>query len=185
MAGYTAWSRKRFSVFPRIQLFLSTLTTTHRPIDTLSTFATASDSKTSTSAQPTRYAVRQVLDQESVRFRAQQAAEARRARHGGLGDMPHTDDSHQLSASTNPTDATAPNTVVSFKPKRDFFGRVIATAEDTQEGSNNRGRSGSTVGQPKGAEPGSNKGRIWVSYHEGFSNAVRKPISLRELMEGL
>ena len=26
--------------------------------------------------------------------------------------------------------------------------------------------------------------KVWVSFHEGFSNAVRKPITLEELMRG-
>ena len=29
------------------------------------------------------------------------------------------------------------------------------------------------------------EGRVWVSFHEGFSNAVRKPITMEELMRGL
>jgi chromosome transmission fidelity protein 18 len=28
-------------------------------------------------------------------------------------------------------------------------------------------------------------GRIWVSFHEGFSNAVRKPVTLDDIMRGL
>ncbi|RMD42304.1 hypothetical protein DV735_g2832, partial [Chaetothyriales sp. CBS 134920] len=31
---------------------------------------------------------------------------------------------------------------------------------------------------------GARGARVWVSFHEGFSNAVRKPITLKELMEG-
>lgn len=26
--------------------------------------------------------------------------------------------------------------------------------------------------------------RVWVSFNEGFSNAVRKPITMNDLMEG-
>jgi chromosome transmission fidelity protein 18 len=31
-------------------------------------------------------------------------------------------------------------------------------------------------------ENGEVEGKVWVSYHEGFSNAVRKPLTLAELM---
>lgn len=60
--------------------------------------------------------------------------------------------------------------------RRDFFGRVIvnearsATKEDGKE----KSRRENVMGN-----------RIWVTYNEGFSNAVKKPISLAELMRGL
>ena len=39
----------------------------------------------------------------------------------------------------------------------------------------------------KGPSDENKKGeaRVWVSYHEGFSMAVRKPVGLAELMRGL
>jgi chromosome transmission fidelity protein 18 len=57
--------------------------------------------------------------------------------------------------------------------KRDFFGRVIEerkveSTESTAEGSAKK-----------------EEGRVWVSYHEGFSNAVRRPVTLEELMREL
>ena len=60
------------------------------------------------------------------------------------------------------------------KVKRDFFGRVIKNTRPASAG--------------KGAQKGDSKtddeaGRVWVSFHEGFSNAVRKPITLKELLE--
>lgn len=59
--------------------------------------------------------------------------------------------------------------------KRDFFGRIIKEptppAETSQEG---------TV-QDETAKAGR---KAWVTYHDGFSNAVRKPISMGELMAG-
>jgi chromosome transmission fidelity protein 18 len=60
---------------------------------------------------------------------------------------------------------------------RDFFGRVIV----------NEARPSSAAGS--GGSPATGKAagkaeeRVWVSFHEGFSNAVRKPISLREFWE--
>ena len=41
---------------------------------------------------------------------------------------------------------------------------------------------GAGVGKEKKREE---EHRVWVSFHEGFSNAVRKPISLEELMRGM
>ena len=32
-------------------------------------------------------------------------------------------------------------------------------------------------------EAGEVEGRVWITYHEGFSNAVRKPLTLAELMK--
>jgi chromosome transmission fidelity protein 18 len=32
---------------------------------------------------------------------------------------------------------------------------------------------------------GGDVGRIWVSFNEGYSNAVRKPITVDELLRGL
>ena len=71
--------------------------------------------------------------------------------------------------------------------KRDFFGRVIVNHESPAPADDEGARPGSK-GQLVSGGGGKGKkaeGRIWVSYHEGFSNAVRKPIGLRELMEGL
>jgi chromosome transmission fidelity protein 18 len=55
---------------------------------------------------------------------------------------------------------------------------VLNTSEDECAG---RGRDG------KGIDEGrkEREGRVWVSFHEGFSNAVRKPVTLREIMSGL
>lgn len=59
--------------------------------------------------------------------------------------------------------------------KRDFFGRVIKE-KPMPEG----------VQQKKKAEnKGGDEGRIWVSFNEGYSNAVRKPITVDELLRGL
>ena len=62
--------------------------------------------------------------------------------------------------------------------KRDFFGRVI---DDV--------RPGSSEGQPSKRETkkqsgGQERGMVWVSFHEGSSTAVRKPITLDEFMRG-
>ncbi|MCJ1370438.1 hypothetical protein MMC20_001651 [Loxospora ochrophaea] len=61
--------------------------------------------------------------------------------------------------------------------KRDFFGRVVATEALDET------RPPSAGGREKGKA--AERSKVWVSFHEGFSNAVRKPISLEALMGGL
>ena len=74
------------------------------------------------------------------------------------------------------TKKLAPKMVV----KRDFFGRVIVNEESVGgDASRATGKTGSSTSKKN------DEGRVWITYHEGFSNAVRKPITLRELMEGL
>jgi chromosome transmission fidelity protein 18 len=34
-------------------------------------------------------------------------------------------------------------------------------------------------------DEGGDRERVWVTFHEGYSNAVRKPVSLGELVGGL
>lgn len=66
--------------------------------------------------------------------------------------------------------------------KRDFFGRVI-----TEEISPLQEVDGNAETDAKKRRKQDGKGdiKVWVSYHEGFSNAVRKPITIEELLRGL
>lgn len=63
--------------------------------------------------------------------------------------------------------------------KKDFFGRIVAQEEDqdTVEGRRKKRK------QEK--EERDEEQKVWLSFHEGFSNAVRKGITLEELMSGL
>lgn len=83
------------------------------------------------------------------------------------------------------------------KVKRDFFGRPIAgTSLPTpppELGGNIDAsmiaKSTAAKGKARGADAGGGVGgdeggRIWMSFNEGFSNAVRKPITLGDLMDG-
>ncbi|KAI9757228.1 MAG: hypothetical protein M4579_003528 [Chaenotheca gracillima] len=178
-------------------------------LDTLATFATVISTSSSAAApQPVRFAVRQVLDQELQKDILRRDAEARQARFhagdpagaDGLASaptvittangtpIPKLDGKENLSAKTKPLGGPL---------KRDFFGRVIvnearpSTTADNNELDDNdpimqirkkrRGASGLDLPTNQGpALPG--ESLCWVSFHEGFSNAVRKPISLEELM---
>ncbi|KAK4505856.1 hypothetical protein PRZ48_003821 [Zasmidium cellare] len=124
------------------------------PLDTLCTFETAG-----TSAAKTRYAVRQVLEQEWKKEEARLNEEARLARFGGV--LPTAKKADEKGGET-----------LSQKKRivKDFFGRPIAVP----------------VHEPTNkAAPTTTEPTVWVSYHEGYSNAVRKPLTLAELMKGL
>ena len=60
--------------------------------------------------------------------------------------------------------------------KRDFFGRIINEVIPNGKASD----VSKALATPS---TGSDGKRVWVSFHEGFSNAVRKPITLKELMD--
>ena len=150
-------------------------------LDDLSSFSTATHT---TSTTPARYAIRQALDQEYQKYLLRQNTEARQARyHAGGGSTSDFNIDPSIAE-----DVTAP-TAMQGKPapaaaaiKRDFFGRPIIESVPSlsREGSEMQGRG------PKGVEGNGKgeRGKVWVSFHEGFSNAVRKPITLEELMRG-
>ena len=88
-------------------------------------------------------------------------------------------DAIDLAASENlvhKNTVNADNKTVKVARKRDFFGRVIVNEESI---------TGTTKQSSKKAMATNDEGRVWVTFHEGFSNAVRKPITLKELMDGM
>lgn len=71
--------------------------------------------------------------------------------------------------------------------KRDFFGRVIVLGEKNGNATAAAGGGDGKESKRKGRSDvaGDEKDiRVWVTYHEGINNAVRKPISLEEFMRG-
>ncbi|KAK3902378.1 hypothetical protein C8A05DRAFT_15563 [Staphylotrichum tortipilum] len=144
-------------------------------LDALATFET-STSLLATQA-PTRYAVRQVLDQELHKTLAARDAAARQARLTAGGPLLHTPSSHSQQKKGRHVDEDKENQGVG-KPavKKDFFGRVIVERPLARvEG------KGAAAGRKKGGEA---PAKVWVTYHEGLNNAVRKPISLEEFLRG-
>jgi chromosome transmission fidelity protein 18 len=132
------------------------------PLDAMSVFETMDRGRGNQEAN-VRYAVRQVLEQEFIREEARIASEKSKKRGGIDGD--EEDKEEQKS-----TDAD----VKKIKgPKKDFFGRIV-------QGDDNDILNVSTENKKQKGER-----KVWVKYQEGFSNAVRKPISLKELMDGL
>ena len=162
------------------------------PIDTLSSYhftPAAGKAKTSTSStQPTRYAIRQVLDQELRKEKVLQASNARQARGHGAA-LPTASVTDGVIDKENLDPSETEQKIV--KIERDFFGRptgstvVSAPALPIVIGqkvdASTIAKSTATKGK---ARDGKDGGRIWVSFQEGFSNAVRKPITMSDLMDG-
>ncbi|KND04421.1 uncharacterized protein SPPG_00150 [Spizellomyces punctatus DAOM BR117] len=66
------------------------------------------------------------------------------------------------------------------KPARDFFGRLIIIDEATNDGENTiQGQKGNVGSASKEAQM---KAKVRFSYNEGFSNAVRKPVYIKDLL---
>jgi chromosome transmission fidelity protein 18 len=128
------------------------------------------------SAPPVRYAVRQVLDQEYHKETIRKISEASQSKY--------SQSRRESNGKIAEPDGNGNKDSISTKPprdnpgvKRDFFGRII----------------NETV-PPATKKPGESHGKletqrtdrtVWVTFHEGFSNAVRKPISMNELLAEL
>lgn len=159
------------------------------PVDSLGVFETMG----AADGQKVRYAVRQVLDQEYKREAIKREQEARMRRGteilGRVKDVGDTVSAGDKNGKKNTNRVVRDMYGSSGVVKRDFFGRLIVVAA----GDAGVGRKGGGQGAGNGeggrregqGEENSREGRVWVTYHEGYSNAVRKPITLKELMEGL
>lgn len=119
-----------------------------------------------------RFAVRQVLQQAWEREVKKLDAEARTRRFeegGAVGlDVAQEGDGDKgvagrLAGLVIPAEK---------KVKRDFFGRKIEIVE---------GVGGEGKDQREARE---REERVWFTFHEGFSNAVRKGITMKELLDG-
>lgn len=136
----------------------------------------SSTSCTSGSA-PVRYAVRQVLDQE---YRKETLRKQSEALNTSAVSTKAKESSRNSGDGTSKNDADwkDKDPLKDVGVKRDFFGRVIQewtpASTDSADG-----------GQPVQNELSKAGRRVWVTYHDGFSNAVRKPISMGELLAGL
>jgi len=168
------WSRELACVF---LMGLSDTDMCNSPLDDLAVFETAAQSSP---AAPARYAIRQALDQEYQKYLVKQNAASRLARYKagrkpGDDAEPSNDDKENATAGTDFT-----NLAKLVAPKRDFFGMMISEARpQSKDGIEMSERAGQ---QKLDGEREDRK--VWVSFHEGFSNAVRKPITLEDLMRG-
>lgn len=126
-----------------------------------------------------RYAVRQVLDQEwrKEESRRNEAARLARFRGAGVSNIEIVDDyASSVSRDRAQQPGTAGEKVVMVK--RDFFGRPVTRVKETGSGTKRRGEEEPQLSNER-------EEKVWITYHEGYSNAVRKPITLAELIKDL
>ncbi len=176
--------RPHFS--PSLIRMMLTISTSpfYRDLDVLATFETSAAVMHGTQA-PTRYAVRQVLDQELQKTKILRDSTARQARFraGALGSSDDAAFDDKESATKR---KTARKGLPAVAVKKDFFGRIIKTevGGPPREGDGNTG-GGEGLPPGKGRDKNKDEAKAWVTFHEGLNNAVRKPLSLDELMRGL
>jgi hypothetical protein len=80
--------------------------------------------------------------------------------------------------------------VVRAAPQRDFFGRVIERKPQagTGKGKGTAAGADGEQGQGQGQGPGGDGDgdgaavRVWYRFNKGFTNAVRRPVKVRELL---
>ena len=171
---FTGWSRK-LSSLPIDECTDHSI----RPLDTLSTCETASQIS---HAAPARYAIRQALDQEYQKFLIKRSNEARQARYKagraiGAEDEDDIDRAKQQQSNAEDKVKRAKSTA----PKHDFFGRILVEVPrpSSTDGMCQTQQSRQHMSRLEGE---AEDRKVWVSFHEGFSNAVRKPITLDELL---
>lgn len=143
-------------------------------MDTLVAFETAASS--GTASAPVRYAVRQVLDQEYQKNIILREHAARQARYKAGNPEDEVEATLMGKANKNDISFETATTV-----KKDFFGRVIRDAPMPLGEIDRNVQAVAKMGKEKGKDDG----KVWVTFHEGFSNAVRKPITIDELLRGL
>lgn len=147
-----------------------------RPLDTLATFETATI--IGAAPAPVRYAVRQVLDQEYQKniIVRENAARQARYRAGNLND------DVDFSFSNNKENIRHPTIDIEdriLEAKKDFFGRVVSEPVRPLQDIDGNAEGKRRKKEDKGAS------KVWVSFNEGYSNAVRKPLTIDELLRGL
>lgn len=134
------------------------------PLDQLASFETLNVKRD----EKVRYAVRSVLESEWKKESVRIDAEARKRRGGQLdGEFIEPEKGGK---------GEEPKVMLGEKVMRDFFGRVVRAAPVV---------AGEVGKEKKKVQVTSDEGRIWVSFREGYSNAVRKPVTLDDLMRGL
>lgn len=126
-----------------------------------------------------RYAVRQVLEQEYKREVMKREGEASIRRMRGQDSNVELCDAVGADADEK---KNLPLKAAKSSVKYDFFGRPIVQTDTSGNGI----ADDATGRPPKSSNKEQTEGaRVWVSYHEGFSNAVKKGVTMKELLEGL
>ncbi|KAL4803209.1 hypothetical protein BDV18DRAFT_145376 [Aspergillus unguis] len=152
------------------------------PLDSLVTFSKAPTLSSTTGL--VRYAIRQVLDQEyrkeSIRKNSEALSSSTSTSKKSNAKSPNPNDKQG-----SPSDLASK--LKSGAVKRDFFGRIIENSVQADKEKGGKDELSPQEEKARNAQKeASNAGRkVWVTYHDGFSNAVRKPISMAELLGGL
>lgn len=143
------------------------------------------------SSAPVRYAVRQVLDQEIRKETLRKRAHGKQARYaqGAAIGPAHAilDDNNDDKENNGNRNITKDKTINSSRAptsgERDFFGRLINEARPL-DGKLSQTKDFSQMGNlcASSTSNSADGNKAWVSFHEGYSNAVRKPMTLREIM---
>ncbi|CAL8575830.1 Chromosome transmission fidelity protein 18 [Xanthoria parietina] len=149
------------------------------PVDALTSFETAACGGPASST--TRYAIRQALDQEYRKIVVGHRAIMGQTRPGAGSNMPSNKLARIPKIDVPKSDHVKGSGRINA-PKRDFFGRLVKDDEYVLERANGRRQSMNPNDRAHGEK---RAGQIFVSFHEGYSNAVRKPITLDDLMRGL
>ena len=141
-------------------------------LDELGAFTTAGPGFGVAGGKSTRFAVRQVLEQE---FRKEEQRRSELARLERLPAGTSTVAPQLKRSGTSMGDDDSASMSKRSKVVRDFFGRVVVVEKPV-------GETDAEEAKRVRKENGEVEGKVWISYHEGFSNAVRKPLTLAELM---
>ncbi|KAI5252156.1 hypothetical protein E4T42_03623 [Aureobasidium subglaciale] len=151
------------------------------------------------SGDKSRFSVRQVLEQEFCVQSKKTAELARVVRGGGGGGGGGRGAGGIISLADTVAGVSVPAAEMAGKKstlKRDFFGRVLVLEEKEEEEEEEEEEEKDAEGeeaaaatttkkkkkQRKDATGDGKEERVWITFHEGYSNAVRKPVSLRELL---
>ncbi|KAM5466936.1 Chromosome transmission fidelity protein 18 [Microsporum audouinii] len=150
-------------------------------LDSLNSFSKVKGTALSTGSisAPVRYAVRQALDQEYRKSLIKRQSEPQTSHYGGPSGSAKGSNSKDANDGENSSKQAKSSR--STGPKRDFFGRIIP--EKPPGASPDTGKAGQ--GSSRTSDANKKAKKVWVSYHEGFSNAVRKKITMAELLSGL
>lgn len=124
-----------------------------------------------------RYAVRQVLDQEYQKNIIVRENAARQARY--KAGNPEDDIEFSILNRDNKGHHAQERVLGA---KKDFFGRVVREEVMPLVEIDGNAPAEGNLGKKKDSK---DDNKVWVSFHEGFSNAVRKPITIEELLRGL
>ncbi|KAK8042503.1 Chromosome transmission fidelity protein 18 [Apiospora phragmitis] len=133
-------------------------------LDVLATYETSAAAVHGTQA-PTRYAVRQVLDQEMEKLRRLRESAARQTRFRTGNPL----DQREAVLDTKEKSGKPKGVELPVIPvKKDFFGRVVVKTDvqPLQEGDGNaNGKKAKSNEEPAG------ENKVWVTFHEGLNNA--------------